>query len=153
MDLSLSGWQTVRSGRLYLQLMNPNEFENVLGTLYDDVIRGNSRDNLLEGAAGNDFLRGREGNDLLFGNAGNDTLYGDQGVDTLFGGTEDDYLDGGPDHQIDKLYGGLGRDTFVRNHFWAGYWVPEADEFMDFTPRRPDRQAIRELLNRLGTIQ
>lgn len=132
-DLSLAGWQTVQSGRLYLQLNNPSEFENVLGTLYNDVIRGNLRDNVLEGAAGDDFLRGRDGNDLLFGNDGDDTLYGDKGIDTLMGSTGDDYLDGGPDHQIDKLYGGLGRDTFVRNHFWAGYWAAEADQFMDFT--------------------
>ncbi len=131
-DLSLSSWQTVRGG-LYLQLVNPNEFENVLGSLYDDVIRGNMRANLLEGAAGNDFLRGREGNDTLVGDVGNDTLYGDHGVDTLMGGTGDDYLDGGPDHMIDHLYGGLGRDTFVRNHFWSGYWVLEADEFHDFS--------------------
>ncbi len=132
-DLSLNSWQTVQSGRLYLKLVNPNEFENVLGTQFEDVIRGNLRNNLLEGAGGNDFLRGRDGNDTLIGDAGNDTLYGDNGVDTLLGGTGDDYLDGGPDHMIDHLYGGLGRDTFVRNHFWEGYWVPEADEFKDFT--------------------
>ena len=132
-DMSLSTSQTVQLGRLYLKLVNPLEFENVLGTQYDDVIRGNSRNNYLEGAGGNDFLRGLDGNDTLSGDAGNDTLYGDGGIDTIMGGTGDDYLDGGPDHLIDHLYGGLGRDTFVRNHFWSSYWVSEGDEFEDFT--------------------
>jgi Ca2+-binding RTX toxin-like protein len=120
-------------GGLYIQLVNPNEFENVLGTAYADEIRGNSRDNLLEGWSGNDTLRGASGNDTLVGDADNDMLYGDHGVDTLRGGTGDDYLDGGVDNLVDYLYGGLGRDIFVRNYLWVGYWRAEPDQFLDFT--------------------
>jgi Ca2+-binding RTX toxin-like protein len=59
----------------------------------DDAITGSSFSDVIHGGHGNDDLHGRTGADLVFGDAGNDTL---------IGGVRD----------ADKLYGGMGDDTF-----------------------------------------
>lgn len=82
--------------------------ENVLGTGYDDALRGNAIANILRGGAGADILQGRAGNDDLAGGTGNDTLYGDEGADMLTGEDGDDILYGGAGD--DKLIGGAGND-------------------------------------------
>jgi Ca2+-binding RTX toxin-like protein len=80
------------------------DIENVLGSIYDDTIRGDGAENLLEGTNGDDVLDGRGGNDRLdggfdddslTGGIGNDLLFGNQGNDTLFGDDGADLLDGG----------------------------------------------------------
>jgi Ca2+-binding RTX toxin-like protein len=82
--------------------------ENVLGTGYDDALRGNANANILRGGGGVDILQGRAGNDDLAGGTGNDTLYGDEGADILTGEDGDDILYGGAGD--DKLIGGAGND-------------------------------------------
>lgn len=82
--------------------------ENVLGTGYDDALRGNANANILRGGGGADILQGRAGNDDLAGGTGNDTLYGDEGADILSGEDGDDILYGGAGD--DKLIGGAGND-------------------------------------------
>jgi Ca2+-binding RTX toxin-like protein len=107
-------------------------FENVSGSLFDDVLTGDSGNNILLGDFGNDILNGGTGNDTLYGDgrlwvdtsggvggsgpvalfgeadddageaAGNDTLNGGNGNDTLYGG-----------HGNDSLTGGAGNDIFV----------------------------------------
>lgn len=52
--------------------------ENVIGSLYGDVLIGDARDNWLRGE---DTTFGGDGNDTLYGGAGNDTLEGGGGVD------------------------------------------------------------------------
>jgi Ca2+-binding RTX toxin-like protein/murein DD-endopeptidase MepM/ murein hydrolase activator NlpD/uncharacterized protein YcfL len=47
--------------------------ENLVGTGFNDTLRGDANDNQLRGAAGNDIIEGRDGNDTLDGGAGNDT--------------------------------------------------------------------------------
>lgn len=47
--------------------------ENVTGSAFDDVLRGDSGANVLTGGAGNDVLEGRGGADVLDGGAGMDT--------------------------------------------------------------------------------
>jgi len=56
--------------------------ENLKGTKYYDVLRGNSSDNILMGRGGNDSLLGGAGDDVLYGGSGNDRLYGQSGIDT-----------------------------------------------------------------------
>ena len=51
-------------------------FENVLGSAYDDELTGNSDANVLTGGAGDDELDGAGGNDTLEGGAGADELDG-----------------------------------------------------------------------------
>lgn len=76
-------------------------FENVVGTIYNDNIIGNSTANHLNGNAGDDFIDGGDGNDLLLGGAGKDGLVGGNGNDTLIGGAGQD-----------KMSGGAGNDLF-----------------------------------------
>jgi Ca2+-binding RTX toxin-like protein len=82
--------------------------ENVLGSVHDDNITGNSIANLLNGAYGDDHLYGLEGNDILAGEFGSDTLEGGLGADILNGGGDSDFLDGGAG--ADALNGGEGFD-------------------------------------------
>ena len=56
--------------------------ENLEGTRYGDILRGNAGGNVLWGQAGADDLFGREGNDTLNGGAGADLLNGGEGIDT-----------------------------------------------------------------------
>jgi Ca2+-binding RTX toxin-like protein len=66
--------------------------ENVIGSNYNDILRGNNSDNVLNGGHGNDGLVGGGGNDTLLGGAGDDY-----------------FMNGGPGADI--LDGGLGNDT------------------------------------------
>lgn len=61
--------------------------ENLTGSAYADVLRGNNAANKLAGGSGSDSLDGRGGADRLDGGSGRDTLYGGSGADILSGGT------------------------------------------------------------------
>ena len=60
--------------------------DGLIGSAFNDTLRGNS--------SGND-LDGGKGNDTLAGGGGEDTLRGEAGNDVLDGGEDDDYLIGG----------------------------------------------------------
>jgi Ca2+-binding RTX toxin-like protein len=105
--------------------MTTSGFENVSGSLYDDVLTGDGNANIILGDFGNDQLSGGAGNDTLYGDgriwidtaasaggsgpialfgtaddgsgpaAGNDALNGGNGNDTLYGGRGNDLLTGG----------------------------------------------------------
>jgi Ca2+-binding RTX toxin-like protein len=57
--------------------------ERVIGTGFNDVIRGNGEVNRLIGGNGNDTLQGMDGNDTLIGGAGRDALAGGLGDDVF----------------------------------------------------------------------
>ncbi|MBA2653478.1 MAG: tandem-95 repeat protein [Gammaproteobacteria bacterium] len=57
-------------------------FENIIGSSFGDVIKGNDGNNMIWGGAGNDFLSGGGGNDIIDGGAGDDEIYGIAGFDT-----------------------------------------------------------------------
>lgn len=90
------------SGNVSLFDRGIGQFENVIGTNFDDAIEGNNADNILTGLTGNDQLSGLGGNDVLLGASGNDTLYGGAGRDLLVGGSGSDWL-----------YGGNGEDLIL----------------------------------------
>ena len=69
--------------------------ENLIGSDFNDDLRGTGGANLVGGGAGNDFIRGRGGNDTITGDSGNDTLLGQDGNDTLVGGLGGDTMNGG----------------------------------------------------------
>ena len=71
--------------------------ENILGSKFDDTLRGDAGDNKLLGNARNDSLSGRGGNDLLIGGGGVDQLFGGAGTDRLDGGIRNDTMTGGGD--------------------------------------------------------
>ena len=67
-------------------------FEDVVGSVGTDILRGTGETNRMNGAAGNDTLEGRGGDDSLYGGAdadviapgaGDDSANGGAGVDTL----------------------------------------------------------------------
>ena len=72
-----------------------SNFENIIGSAYDDVLEGDGTANVLTGLAGDDELAGNGGADTLNGGDGDDELNGGLGDDTLEGGAGADELDGG----------------------------------------------------------
>ena len=94
--------------------------ENVMGSMYDDMLSG-SRDS-----------------NMIWGLGGNDELYGDRRSDKLYGGAGDDELDGGDGD--DMLEGGMGADelTGADGDDTASY----ASSMMGVTVRLHARQAM-----------
>ena len=93
-----------------------DSIEGLIGSRFDDVLRGNLNGNLIIAGAGNDLLVGGGSPDLLFGERGNDTLQGDEGNDLLNGGSGADVIDGGD-----------GRDTVSYTEARAGVLVDLGD--------------------------
>jgi len=57
--------------------------ENIGGSAFDDVLRGDNGANALTGFEGDDDIRGRNGDDTIDGGAGADSLRGDGGEDVF----------------------------------------------------------------------
>ena len=94
------------------------EVENIFGSKFGDILRGNHQanwlfgwrgDDILSGRDGGDHLRGESGADLVYGGPGNDMVFGDTGNDALHGNSGTDMVWGGKGEDI--LYGGVGDDT------------------------------------------
>ena len=64
-------------------------FENVIGTDFDDVFFGTAVANIIDGGKGRDQFVTGDGNDKVSGGDGNDIFNGDLGADTLDGGDGD----------------------------------------------------------------
>jgi Ca2+-binding RTX toxin-like protein len=123
LDVTFSGrLQTAATEGLNLNLQNAtvtndgwgnvdviSALENVVGTDFDDVIKGNSAASTLTGGDGDDRLEGRAGADTLSGGNGADTVNGGNGADTMTGGAGNDRLLGGT--EADSMAGGSGTDT------------------------------------------
>jgi dipeptidyl aminopeptidase/acylaminoacyl peptidase len=60
--------------------------ETILGTAYDDVVRGDDDRNAIHTYGGNDVLFGRDGDDTLSGGLGDDLLRPGIGGDDIIGG-------------------------------------------------------------------
>lgn len=86
-----------------------SNFEDISGTMSDDILTGNDGDNEINGYNGTNSLYGRGGNDILHGGGNTDTLYGGTGNDVLNGSGGNDNLYGGAGD--DTLNGGSGTDT------------------------------------------
>lgn len=82
--------------RVDLQFSHVNSFdaagdtfefiEGILGSSFDDNLRGDGLANVIVGADGADFIRGRGGDDSLSGGEGNDVIWGGVGADQMKGG-------------------------------------------------------------------
>jgi Ca2+-binding RTX toxin-like protein len=95
-----------------------DEFDELVGTLGNDVIRAFAADDLVYASGGGDSVYGGVGNDTLSGEIGHDKLYGEDGHDVLNGGFGNDRLEGGAgDDWVsgevgnDILSGGAGNDN------------------------------------------
>jgi len=73
------------------------EFRNVVGSGYDDMLIGDSKSNTLAGG---------EGHDTICGNGGYDFLFGGGGDDLLVGG--DEFVDGGAGFDTFRLEDNAG---------------------------------------------
>lgn len=105
--------------------INATGFENVSGSIHDDVLTGDASDNVLLGDWGSDALNGGDGNDTLYGDGRlhvDTHLTGGSGPITVFGDAEaafpggigvdgNDVLNGGKG--TDTLHGGRGDDTLT----------------------------------------
>ena len=100
-----TGTLTVKGTGPILPLkFNVSNFENVIGTNFDDTITGDKGNNRLIGNTGKDTLTGGAGNDFLDGGDGNDSLTGGVGNDTLIGGLgADKFVFTNPTESIDII--------------------------------------------------
>jgi Ca2+-binding RTX toxin-like protein len=104
-------------------------FNNVIGTTSNNIIRGNADSNRLEGRFGEDQLFGGAGNDFLVGGANSTNGFFTFGaVETLDGGNGNDVLLGADaSRQIageaDVLTGGNGRDKFILGDRKGAYYA------------------------------
>ena len=83
-----------------------DSIESLLGTPYEDILRGDANDNEIRGRGGNDIIEGGDGDDSLQGNDGNDRLDGGLGDDALFGGNGNDALLGREGNDVIRGAGG-----------------------------------------------
>ncbi|MEO0362378.1 MAG: calcium-binding protein, partial [Pseudomonadota bacterium] len=77
--------------------VDARDFENVVGTDFDDKVRGSKEDNVISGGDGADTLRGLRGDDTIVGNKGDDRMIGGAGDDLLVwnNGDGSDLMKGG----------------------------------------------------------
>ncbi len=90
-----------------------DSIENLLGSDFNDILKGDNSANILSGGDGNDKLYGRRGDDFLSGDEGNDYLNGSRGNDTLSGGDGDDTLKGGGNQDTFVIDSTEGVDTVL----------------------------------------
>lgn len=97
--------------------------ENVIGSIFDDVLTGDKGANELYGSAGNDILRGKSGADTLFGGDGNDT-YVFMKKDVLLNGV----------HQgVDRLADFRSNDSIDIRDFFKGNPPADLDQVVKLT--------------------
>jgi Ca2+-binding RTX toxin-like protein len=75
-------------------------FENVIGSAYNDKITGSNSDGYFDGGNGSDDIRGGGGKDTILGGEGNDSLRGGGGNDTISGGNGNDTVRGGAGNDV-----------------------------------------------------
>ena len=103
-------------GGVNLFLTNHNvitlNMESMIGTQFNDIMRGDSGSNFIDGGLGDDTLLSYSPYDTLtpLSSLG-DVIIGGGGNDLLFSGTGNDYLDGGIGN--DYFEPGAGSDTII----------------------------------------
>lgn len=93
-----------------------NQVEQLVGSRFNDVLRGSPSNNLVQAGDGNDRLLGLEGVDNLQGQNGNDTVEG---------GIANDVLNGGPGVDIVSF---LGSATAVNVNLTTGTAVGQGSD-------------------------
>lgn len=99
--------------------------DNIVGSLYGDLIWGDDDHDTIKSLDGNDLVYGGRGNDYIEDSdiTGRDTLMGGEGNDTIYAAGGDNYIDGdGSDNPAqtatsgnDLISTGNGRDTLFGN--------------------------------------
>lgn len=87
-------------------------YNEILGTINTDVLRGTSGDDRIFGYAGDDQLYGYSGNDYLIPGFGQDRIYGGNGADTIYLEDMSQIVDGGEGDNT-LILGGRLQTTFL----------------------------------------
>ena len=107
-------------------------FNDVVGTVNDDIITGGNGVQFLDGEDGNDVINGFGSNDLLLGGNGDDIVNGGNGRDIVVGVGDDLGAD-----DFDVLKGGKKSDTFalgdVSDVYYIGIGRAEITDFVSGT--------------------
>ncbi|WLC07303.1 VCBS domain-containing protein [Bradyrhizobium elkanii] len=92
-------------------------FENIVGTSYDDTIYGTSGANVVDAGAGNDKIYGRGGADTIDGGMGVDTVYFDDATAALTVNLQTGATGGAATGttllNVEGVVGGSGNDTLT----------------------------------------
>ena len=109
-----AGTMEMAGGHFY----SAKNFENVIGSSADDIIRGTTGSNRLDGSAGNDVIYGDDGADALIGGAGVDTVsyYGRAvavEVDLAAGVGHGGVAEGDTYATIENVLGSFGADHLI----------------------------------------
>ncbi|WLA64943.1 beta strand repeat-containing protein [Bradyrhizobium diazoefficiens] len=100
-------------------------FENLVGTSFDDTIFGTSGDNFIWAGAGNDKIYGRGGNDTIDGGIGTDTVYFDDATASVSVNLQTGVAGGAAAGttllNIEGVVGGSGNDTLTGLSWIANY--------------------------------
>ena len=81
------------------------DFEQIDGTIANDVFLGSPGPDQFSGGTGNDEIHGGDGPDALYGGGSDDRIFGDGGSDKVEGATGADTVDGGAG--TDQIYGDI----------------------------------------------
>jgi len=89
--------------------------EDLLGSAWDDTLRGTDGVNAIRGAGGNDTIHGRGGDDELSGGPGDDEIRGDAGDDTITWPTSggSDVISGGAGNDVLAVVGSAESDDMA----------------------------------------
>ncbi|MEP3888887.1 MAG: calcium-binding protein [Hellea sp.] len=98
-----------------------SNFENLIGSDFDDDLTGTSGANVLDGGDGNDTINSGNGNDTMNGGAGDDLLEGSNGVNVYNGDAGDDTLQILGFTAGNTFDGGADNDTFSFETFGSDY--------------------------------
>jgi Ca2+-binding RTX toxin-like protein len=113
-DLSIVGAQATGRG-----LDTLSEFENLVGSAFNDVLTGDAGVNRIEGGAGDDTVSGGAGDDVLIGGDGVDRLFYGNMTGTVHVDLGAGLADAGAQGGLDQIFGfegvilGSGNDAFV----------------------------------------
>ncbi|MFA7083614.1 MAG: hypothetical protein WC141_03655, partial [Arcobacteraceae bacterium] len=107
-DIQLSGQDTYHN------------IDDIIGSAYNDTIKGNNHKNIIDGGAGNDTIYGVAGDNILKGGAGYDMIYSGSGNDYIDGETDTDTVnyqnsEHGVIVRLDKPKGDQDKD-YVLSH-------------------------------------
>lgn len=106
------GGADVLSGTM-VSMVEISTVENVIGTVFADLIVGDAADNRIWGNGGNDRLNALGGNDSIYGGDASDDILGGTGNDSIIGGMTEadvgDLINAGTGN--DTVFGAGGNDT------------------------------------------
>ncbi|MEP3166063.1 MAG: calcium-binding protein, partial [Marinobacter sp.] len=88
-----------------------SNFENVVGSGFDDSIIGSEGNNTLQGGAGADKLNGGKGNDIIIIDADDTVVIGGEGRDAVYVSGEAGVILDLSENGIEAFVGGEGNDT------------------------------------------